>query len=427
MEKTYVVPTENDVLCGSGNDISQHRGNIRFRRIVASHYERFAVAVTKTEKMKVTRRIINEVLGEAPGVRFLKRHPIFQKWYGAELKVGKDKISHSLREIKMTKQAETATGQSLQHLIREQAFVDQQMLALLVNEKTKQEFEEQPQQQLQQQSQHMQHQLPVFFPPTIMNNSPTQEAQHTIGTASAVSSFSSPSLGSRFIQDQDLQPPLAGIILPVFSMLGGPEAQEAQGTSFDTYDFSMAKSQISAWSTQRALSELMSFPTTPPYDLWQNQKNTATLISGDATSCVGGGELLFTQAKSAPHTATQGGAPLVQGSRPVSVSFSVASVASDLIRDEYPLNNASSLHDMQQQGVELTTEADRVEGSSAQLFFELEDLVSKCLVDQDNVSATTEPSSSSPVPLGPRFSKQCSKLLGNSSRVSCDGVTNRTD
>lgn len=92
---TPVLPTHVDILCGSGLDKAAHPGNRRFRLIVAKHIEQFAAAKTKTEKSKVSKAVLFEVL--ELGGRFLQRRPIFQEWYVGDTKVGKDKISHCLR------------------------------------------------------------------------------------------------------------------------------------------------------------------------------------------------------------------------------------------------------------------------------------------------------------------------------------------
>jgi hypothetical protein len=51
--------------------------------------------------MKVSRQIMKEVV--AAGARFLKKNTGSHDWYVADIKVGKDKISHCLREIKNRK------------------------------------------------------------------------------------------------------------------------------------------------------------------------------------------------------------------------------------------------------------------------------------------------------------------------------------
>lgn len=100
-EGAAVVPTDVDVLCGSGSTKAMHPGNQRFRRIVATHYAAYASAQSKTEKMKVSRQIMKEVV--SVGGRFLKKRTGAHDWYVADIKVGKDKTSHCLRDIKNKK------------------------------------------------------------------------------------------------------------------------------------------------------------------------------------------------------------------------------------------------------------------------------------------------------------------------------------
>jgi hypothetical protein len=97
-EAVILHPNDADILCGSGSTVSLHPGNKRFRLIVANNYDEYAAAITKSEKMKATKKIMQEVL--SLGSRFLKRDPIFQQWYLANTKAGRDKISHCLRELR---------------------------------------------------------------------------------------------------------------------------------------------------------------------------------------------------------------------------------------------------------------------------------------------------------------------------------------
>ena len=95
-EDTSVLPTELDVLCGKGN--THHQGNIRFRRIVADHHQRYPVSMTKHHTMRVSKMILVEVLSQ--GGRFLRKDSISCKWYVADGKAEKNKISHCIRETK---------------------------------------------------------------------------------------------------------------------------------------------------------------------------------------------------------------------------------------------------------------------------------------------------------------------------------------
>ena len=95
-EDTSVLPTELDVLCGKGN--THHQGNIRFRRIVADHHQRYPVSVTKHHAMRVSKMILVDLLSQ--GGRFLGMGSIYSKWYVAPGTVGQNKISHCVRELK---------------------------------------------------------------------------------------------------------------------------------------------------------------------------------------------------------------------------------------------------------------------------------------------------------------------------------------
>lgn len=98
-----VAPESTDVLCGSGGEIHKHPGNIRFAAIIKKHYHGsgYAAAKTKSEKMKVTKLIFDEIV--QTGGRLLKKDSIYdQTWFvagGGGNKVVRDKISHHIRRL----------------------------------------------------------------------------------------------------------------------------------------------------------------------------------------------------------------------------------------------------------------------------------------------------------------------------------------
>ena len=98
---TPVIPTNDDVLCGSGNMKSAHPGNQELKRIVLKHFTEYEAAKTRSEMMRISKRILLEV--SSRGARFLRKHPIFDEWYIQEdPKAVRDKISHILRDLKRT-------------------------------------------------------------------------------------------------------------------------------------------------------------------------------------------------------------------------------------------------------------------------------------------------------------------------------------
>jgi hypothetical protein len=99
-------PTAIDVLCGTGQQERQHSGNIVFNRIVAQFSEAYNQATSKSEKMKISKKIV-ELLTQS-GVRFLKKCPIYQNWYVGGPRVGRDKIGHFLRLHRCQQQTATS-------------------------------------------------------------------------------------------------------------------------------------------------------------------------------------------------------------------------------------------------------------------------------------------------------------------------------
>ena len=95
---------DDDILCGSGSVTGRHPGNIKFfRKIVSEYFGEYFKASSKSDKMSVSRAILAEVL--ETGGRFLKRDTLnHQKWFVADINVGKDKISHALRLLKKVQQ-----------------------------------------------------------------------------------------------------------------------------------------------------------------------------------------------------------------------------------------------------------------------------------------------------------------------------------
>lgn len=96
---TPATPNSEDVLCGSGRVVVEHPGNVRFQRLVAQRHNAYVETDSKKVKTRVTTEALREVL--STGGRFLKRHPIYDLWYIClkQEKVGRDKISHLLRQM----------------------------------------------------------------------------------------------------------------------------------------------------------------------------------------------------------------------------------------------------------------------------------------------------------------------------------------
>lgn len=97
---TPADPTDDDVLCGSGRVVLEHPGNIRFQRLVEQKYDEYLeTADSKVAKTRLTTETLREVV--STGGRFLKKHAIYDLWYvcSKQKKVGRDKISHLLRQM----------------------------------------------------------------------------------------------------------------------------------------------------------------------------------------------------------------------------------------------------------------------------------------------------------------------------------------
>lgn len=117
LSPTIITPRPCDILCGAGYETAQHHGNVVFRRIVNKHLDTYLAATCKKSKMKASRAILHEVFDT--GARFLKKDSSRRPsggWYVADIKVGKDKISHCLRLLKMSRINGSDNPEAMMHV-----------------------------------------------------------------------------------------------------------------------------------------------------------------------------------------------------------------------------------------------------------------------------------------------------------------------
>mmetsp|Transcript_26945 Transcript_26945/g.44879 ORF Transcript_26945/g.44879 Transcript_26945/m.44879 type:complete len:690 (+) Transcript_26945:131-2200(+) len=92
-----MLVTENDILCGRGGLTNHHKGNKRFRDIVALHRPDY-VRAAKVHKPSVARMIVKAIRNSDPPGRFLKKDIKTGKWYDIGDKRAAEKASQALRE-----------------------------------------------------------------------------------------------------------------------------------------------------------------------------------------------------------------------------------------------------------------------------------------------------------------------------------------
>ena len=113
MEGIAVIPNQVDILCGVGHEAAHHAGNVSFRQTVAEHFDEYFEAVSKKSKMLVSKAIQHKI--QETGARFLKKDTTSSTshayWYVADFKVGRDKISHVLRDMKNLRELESGQAQ----------------------------------------------------------------------------------------------------------------------------------------------------------------------------------------------------------------------------------------------------------------------------------------------------------------------------
>jgi hypothetical protein len=92
-----ILVTENDILCGRGGLTNHHKGNKRFRDIVALHRPDY-VRAAKIHKPGVARLIVRAIRNSDPPGRFLKKDFKSNKFYDIGDKRAAEKASQALRE-----------------------------------------------------------------------------------------------------------------------------------------------------------------------------------------------------------------------------------------------------------------------------------------------------------------------------------------
>jgi hypothetical protein len=96
----------NDVLCGRGNAVNSHLGNIRFREMVKKHRNRYHAA-SRVEKPAVAHQMAMEWKSQEPAGRFLSKPSgsklegsNYAEWQEINDKEATRKVAQRLREMK---------------------------------------------------------------------------------------------------------------------------------------------------------------------------------------------------------------------------------------------------------------------------------------------------------------------------------------
>ena len=92
-----ILVTDYDILCGRGGLTNHHKGNKRFRDIVALHRPDY-VRAPKIQKPSVARVIVRAIRNGDPPGRFLKKDEKTGRWYEIGDKKAAEKTSQALRE-----------------------------------------------------------------------------------------------------------------------------------------------------------------------------------------------------------------------------------------------------------------------------------------------------------------------------------------
>lgn len=110
-EQSTITPHDHDVLCGRGNNINQHKGNIYFRHLVKQNEVQYA-ASRKEDKPTFAEFIYNSIVNRTPPGRFIKQDASTGVWADIGKRKSIDKVRQALREnvpkIEKTLKQETA-------------------------------------------------------------------------------------------------------------------------------------------------------------------------------------------------------------------------------------------------------------------------------------------------------------------------------
>jgi len=96
-EEGNILVTDYDILCGRGGLTNHHKGNKRFRDIVALHRPDY-VRAPKIQKPSVARVIVRAIRNGDPPGRFLRKDESTGKWVDIGDKKAAEKTSQALRE-----------------------------------------------------------------------------------------------------------------------------------------------------------------------------------------------------------------------------------------------------------------------------------------------------------------------------------------
>lgn len=103
-------PSDSDCLCGKDTTFGRHPGNRMFRQKVMATLPLFMAAKTKTDKMIVTRSIVDFM--KRKGSRFLKLKAN-GSWTEIDAQATRDKVSHALRFAARQHKKQEQKSQSL--------------------------------------------------------------------------------------------------------------------------------------------------------------------------------------------------------------------------------------------------------------------------------------------------------------------------
>jgi hypothetical protein len=96
MSSTITEPNDNDVLCGRGSGVNEHKGNLQMRGFCVSVVEEYKRA-KKREKKPIAHGVVERIRGLKPPGRFLKKNSE-GAWEEIDDDMATTKVAAALRE-----------------------------------------------------------------------------------------------------------------------------------------------------------------------------------------------------------------------------------------------------------------------------------------------------------------------------------------
>lgn len=108
MQRVYVTPTDNDVLCGRGINNFKHPGNKSLRSKIVAKLDGYVLCSRRGEKTNIIRGVIADVNNQ--GGRFLKYDYTAKRWFDGGSEAAKTRVGVAFRDAKIPNKVKYIEG-----------------------------------------------------------------------------------------------------------------------------------------------------------------------------------------------------------------------------------------------------------------------------------------------------------------------------